>query len=181
MTTQPTTRPTHPTKMRRYHVVSGILLVLPIINFAVAAPALLPEKRQAGVDVAHIPEDAVTMLGKRVGTEEFDKLFLQKLNKLSFLDDELPEPEALAAKPKPDPKPSNQGPSNPGSSNPGPSNPESSNPGPSNLESSNQGPSNPGPSNPGPSFQGPSNEGRPIEPDAKKPKVRWIIGHQARS
>ena len=118
--------------------------MLPIINFAVAAPALSPEKRQAGVDVAHIPEDAVTMLGKRVGPGEFDKAFLEKISKFDFLDDDLLAPEAQAPKPKPDPKPSNEGPSNPGSSKPGPSKPV-------------------------------------VEPDSKRPKVRWIIGHQARS
>jgi len=129
--------------MRGYNIVSGILLVLPIINFAVAAPALLPEKRQAGVDMAHIPEDAVTMLGKRVNPgEELDEPFLKKISGFSFLDDVLFEPEAKA--PKPEPKRSNPGSSNPGPSNPGPSKPV-------------------------------------VEPDSKRPKVRWIIGHQARS
>jgi len=51
--------------MRRHYIASGILLILPIIDFAVAAPALVREKLQAGVDVVRIPEDAVTTLGKR--------------------------------------------------------------------------------------------------------------------
>jgi hypothetical protein len=58
--------------MHRYCIVSGILLILPIIDFALAAPVLVQEKRQAGVDVMHIPEDAITMLGKR--GDEFDEL-----------------------------------------------------------------------------------------------------------
>jgi hypothetical protein len=61
--------------MRRYCIVSGILLILPIIDFAVAAPVLVQEKRQAGFDVAQIPEDAaITMLGKR--GDDLDDPFL---------------------------------------------------------------------------------------------------------
>jgi hypothetical protein len=51
--------------MRRYYIISGILLILPIIDFAVAAPVLAQEECQAGVDMMRIPEDAITMLGKR--------------------------------------------------------------------------------------------------------------------
>ena len=58
--------------MRRYYIISGILL---IIDLAVAAPVLVQEKRQADVDVVHIPEDAITMLGKR--GDELDKLWLK--------------------------------------------------------------------------------------------------------
>ena len=57
---------------RLYYIVSGILLILPI-NFAVAAPMLAQQKPESHVDVVHMPEDAMTMLGKRAG--EFDKLF----------------------------------------------------------------------------------------------------------
>jgi hypothetical protein len=77
LTTQLATPSTHPTKMRRYYIVSGILLILPIIDFALAAPVLVQEKRQAGVDVAHISEDSIIMLGKRGG--EFDE-WLEHLN-----------------------------------------------------------------------------------------------------
>jgi hypothetical protein len=63
--------------MRRYYIVSGILLILPIINFAVAAPVLVQEKRQAVVDVAHIPKDVITMLGKRGDSETFEELLLK--------------------------------------------------------------------------------------------------------
>ena len=48
--------------MRRYYIFSGILLIVPIV---LAAPVLVQEKRQAGVDVLHIPKDVTTMLGKR--------------------------------------------------------------------------------------------------------------------
>ena len=56
-------------------MVFGILLILSIIDrdFALPAPVLVQEKRQAGVDVVHIPKDAITVLGKRVG-EELAKL-----------------------------------------------------------------------------------------------------------
>ena len=55
--------------MRRYDIVSGILLILSIIDFARAAPVLVQEKRQACVDVVHIPKDVRTVLGKRGGEE----------------------------------------------------------------------------------------------------------------
>jgi hypothetical protein len=62
--------------MRRYYAVSGILLILPIIDFALAAPVLVPEKRQkgTGVNVVHT-EDATTMLGKR--GDELNELWLK--------------------------------------------------------------------------------------------------------
>jgi hypothetical protein len=56
---------THPIKMRRYDIVSGIILILSIIDFALAAPVLMKEKRQERVDVVHIPIDVITVLGKR--------------------------------------------------------------------------------------------------------------------
>jgi hypothetical protein len=71
--------------MRRYDIVSGILLILPIIDFALAAPVLVQEKRQACVDVVHIPRDMITVLWKRgPGGEEVEKLaeeFSKTLNK----------------------------------------------------------------------------------------------------
>ena len=62
--------------MRRYHVVSGILLVLPIIDFALAAPLLVQEKRQTCVDAVmlNIPKDVITVLAKRGEEEDFEKL-----------------------------------------------------------------------------------------------------------
>jgi hypothetical protein len=69
-------------------MVFGILLILPIIDFAVAAPVPVQEKLQVGVDVAH-PEDAITMMGKRGDPLEED-LYLMLLN-------ELPKPKLSAA------------------------------------------------------------------------------------
>jgi hypothetical protein len=59
--------------MRRCNIVSGILLILSIIDFALAAPVLVQEKRQASVDVVQIPEDVITVLGKR-GDKWLEKL-----------------------------------------------------------------------------------------------------------
>jgi hypothetical protein len=60
-------------KMRRYDVVSGIIFIIFIIDSALAAPVLVQEKRQARVDVVHMPKDVITVLGKRVN-EELEKL-----------------------------------------------------------------------------------------------------------
>jgi len=49
--------------MRWYNIASGTLLILSIVDSALAAPVLVQEKRQARVDVVHIPE--TTVLGKR--------------------------------------------------------------------------------------------------------------------
>jgi hypothetical protein len=52
--------------MRQYYIASGILLlILPIIDFAVAAPVLVHEKGQVDVDVLQSREEATNMLGKR--------------------------------------------------------------------------------------------------------------------
>ena len=53
--------------MRRYDIVFGIILILYIIDFALAAPVLVQEKRQAYADVVHTPKGARTALRKRVG------------------------------------------------------------------------------------------------------------------
>jgi hypothetical protein len=60
--------------MRRYDIASGILLILSIIDFALAAPVLVQEKRQASVDVVHIPRDVITELGKRMDDEGLGKM-----------------------------------------------------------------------------------------------------------
>ena len=62
--------------MRRYDIVFGILLILSIIDFALAAPVLTQEKRQADVDALHMPKDVMTVLGKR-GDEELARLLDQ--------------------------------------------------------------------------------------------------------
>jgi hypothetical protein len=78
--------------MRRYYIVSGILLILPIIDFALAAPVLVQENRQAGVDVVHISEDAITILGKR--GNELDEVWLKYLNHFENHFAKLEEPSA---------------------------------------------------------------------------------------
>ena len=62
--------------MHLYHTVFGTLFILCIIDFAVAAPVLVQVKPQARVEVAHKPEDAMSMFEKRAG-KEVDELFLQ--------------------------------------------------------------------------------------------------------
>jgi hypothetical protein len=52
--------------MRRYDILSGVLLIISITNFAIAAPVSLQEKHQARVDVVHVPKNATTVLGKRM-------------------------------------------------------------------------------------------------------------------
>ncbi|KAI0270882.1 hypothetical protein BGY98DRAFT_1100588 [Russula aff. rugulosa BPL654] len=51
--------------MRRYYITSGILFVLPIIDFAIAAPVRVQKEPRVGVEVVQSPKDATTMLGKR--------------------------------------------------------------------------------------------------------------------
>jgi hypothetical protein len=58
--------------MRRHYIVSGIFLILSTIDFALAAPVLV--KRQASVDVVHIPKDLITVLWERGEDEEYMKL-----------------------------------------------------------------------------------------------------------
>ena len=59
--------------MRRYNIVSGILLFLSIIDFALAAPVSMQEKRQEHVDVVHMPKDVITVLEER-WEEDLEKL-----------------------------------------------------------------------------------------------------------
>src|ERR1700747_79183 len=75
--------------MRRYYIFFGTLLIVPI---ALAAPVLVQETRQAGVDVVHIPEDAITTLGKR-GTN-LDEMWLKYLR---HSEDHFPKPEEESA------------------------------------------------------------------------------------
>ena len=51
--------------MRRCDIIFGILLVISIIDFALAAPVSVQEKVQERVDVVHIPKDVITVLTKR--------------------------------------------------------------------------------------------------------------------
>ena len=61
--------------MHLCYILSEILLILPTIDFDVAAPVLIQEKSQAGVDVVHLYEDVMTMLGKRA--DELDELLYE--------------------------------------------------------------------------------------------------------
>ena len=59
--------------MRRYDIVTGILLILSIIDFALAAPILVQEKLHARVGVANAHKSVRTVSGKR-WDEELEKL-----------------------------------------------------------------------------------------------------------
>ena len=52
------------------YIVSGILLIVPIVDFALGAPVLVQEKRQACADMTDIPAYPITLLGKRGEIEE---------------------------------------------------------------------------------------------------------------
>ena len=54
--------------MRQCDIFSGILLIFSIIDFALAAPISVQEKRQECVDVVQIPKDVISVLGKRGDT-----------------------------------------------------------------------------------------------------------------
>jgi hypothetical protein len=61
--------------MRRYNIVSRILFILTVITFALAVPVLVQEKRQSCVDKVHVPEDVITVLGKRTREQDLDMLW----------------------------------------------------------------------------------------------------------
>src|SRR6266478_2291387 len=95
--------------MRRYNIVFRILLILSAIDFALAAPVLVQERRQASVDMVHIPEDAVTVWGKRA--DDFNLLWEEYLRTWG----KLKEPgESSAPPPSSGPTPSgpDHGPTN---------------------------------------------------------------------
>jgi hypothetical protein len=58
--------------MRLHNIVSGIV-ILSIIDFTLAAPVLVQEKRQACAEVVNISNEVITVLGKR-GDDDLDKL-----------------------------------------------------------------------------------------------------------
>jgi hypothetical protein len=60
----------HPTKIYLY-IVSEILLIVPIVDFALAAPVLVQEKRQAHIDMLEMPSNPITVLGKRAGMGKY--------------------------------------------------------------------------------------------------------------
>ena len=49
-------------------MVSGILFILSIIDFGLAAPVSAQEKRQPCIDI--IPDDVIAVLGKRAGESD---------------------------------------------------------------------------------------------------------------
>ena len=59
--------------MRRYGILTGILLILSTADFALAAPVSVEEKREAHVDVLNIPKSMTTVSGKR-WVEDLEKL-----------------------------------------------------------------------------------------------------------
>ena len=66
--------------MRWYYIVTGILFILSTIDFALAAPALVlvQEKRQARVDVMHVPKEETAVLGMRdEGLEKLGEKFFE--------------------------------------------------------------------------------------------------------
>jgi len=75
------------------YIVSGILLIVPIVNFALAAPVQVQEKRRAcpDTDMADIPEYTITVLGKRGGEIE------EVGNEILRVEDWFKAPESSAA------------------------------------------------------------------------------------
>jgi hypothetical protein len=69
--------------MRRYNIASRIIPILTVITFALAAPALVQDKRQACVDAVGVPEDVISVLRKRNRGQDLNML----LDSLRFLDD----------------------------------------------------------------------------------------------
>ncbi len=61
--------------MRRHDIVSRTLLILTVITFALAAPVLVQEKRQACADEVHVPRDVITVLGKRAAGDDLHMLW----------------------------------------------------------------------------------------------------------
>ena len=66
--------------MLQYNIVSGILLILSITNFALAVPVQVQEKRQPSADVVDVPRDGIPVFEKR-GGEMLEQLtgYLERL------------------------------------------------------------------------------------------------------
>ena len=67
--------------MRQCSIFSGTLLILSIIDFVLAAPILVQEKRQASPAVMHIPKGFISVLGKR-GKDGLDELLEEYLKSM---------------------------------------------------------------------------------------------------
>ena len=74
--------------MRLYNIVSRIPLILTAITLALAAPVLVQEKRQ-------VPEDVITVLGKRILAEDFYVMWDVWWHHLNVLTDIPPPPQLL--------------------------------------------------------------------------------------
>jgi hypothetical protein len=61
----------------RLYIVSGILLIIPIVDSALAAPVQVQQKRQACTDMADMPEYPVTVLPKRGEIEEVGGKYIE--------------------------------------------------------------------------------------------------------
>lgn len=61
----------------RLFMVSRIILIVPIVGIALAAPVPVQEKRQACADMADTPECSVTVLGKRGKIEEVGGKYME--------------------------------------------------------------------------------------------------------
>jgi hypothetical protein len=88
--------------MRRYNVVSRILLILTVITFVLAAPAPVRDKRQACVEAVQKPEDVKTVLGKRVG-EDLEWLWYEFGLRYHENGGEIPNPAGIHLEPAPPP------------------------------------------------------------------------------
>ena len=89
--------------MRRYDIVFGILLILSIIDFALAAPVPVQEKREARVvDVVHILKDVTSILGKR-GNEEVERLLAEFFDAMGKPVDS-PDTHTSSISPPPEPE-----------------------------------------------------------------------------
>ena len=61
----------------RFYTAPGILLIVSIVDFALAAPVLVQEKRQASTDMADIPKYPVNVLGRRGEIEEVGGKYIE--------------------------------------------------------------------------------------------------------
>ncbi len=61
--------------MRGHDIVPRTLLILTVITFALAAPVLVQEKRQACADEDHVHRDVITVLGKRAVGDDLHMLW----------------------------------------------------------------------------------------------------------
>jgi len=97
--------------MRRYNAVPLIPLILLIINFASAVPVLAPEKCLTGMcaDVAHAPEEAITVLGKRGDELEKVAKLMENFGKWWGDHEEVGPPSPVHSRPSSESAPASHG------------------------------------------------------------------------